>query len=114
MTTATTTATVLGSLRMPPSTSSDNSHTFHVTRGKTIPVLNIVPRADWVNVKKMGAKGDGKTDDTAAIQRAIDTLVDTPYGCNMPGACSNATKTLYFPPGTWVVEEPCGTVILAG
>jgi len=46
-----------------------------------------------------GAVGDGQTDDTAAIQRAIDA---TPFG----GIC-------FFPPGTYLVSG-AGTSILTG
>lgn len=40
------------------------------------------PMSAWVNVRTLGVKGDGGTDDTAAIQRAIDTH-----------------RVLYFPSG---------------
>jgi sugar lactone lactonase YvrE len=46
------------------------------------------PTADWVNVNTLGIKGDGTTDDTAAIQRAID-----------------ANRVLYFPSGHYVVTD---------
>ena len=43
-----------------------------------------------VNVKKFGARGNGKTDDTAAIERAIDAAP--------PGSI------LCFPPGTYLTD----------
>lgn len=44
--------------------------------------------ADWVNVRTLGVKGDGTTDDTAAIQAAIA-----------------AHRVLYFPSGHYVVRD---------
>jgi sugar lactone lactonase YvrE len=46
------------------------------------------PAEDWVNVHTLGVKGDGATDDTAAIQKAIDTH-----------------RVLYFPGGHYVVRD---------
>ncbi|KAI0129129.1 pectate lyase superfamily protein-domain-containing protein [Xylariales sp. AK1849] len=54
------------------------------------------------NVKDYGAKGDGQTDDTAAINRAISDG----NRC-APGSCASSTTTpalVYFPSGTYVVS----------
>ncbi|KAJ5937656.1 hypothetical protein N7454_003998 [Penicillium verhagenii] len=55
------------------------------------------------NVKDFGAKGDGSTDDTAAINKAISS------GDRCGKGCDSSTTTpaiVYFPPGTYVVSKP--------
>ena len=47
----------------------------------------------WENVKHHGATGDGVTDDTAAIQAALDAI-DVAGG-----------GTIFFPPGTYLVSS---------
>lgn len=54
----------------------------------------------WASVKDFGAKGDGSTDDTAAINRALQQLY-----CVAPSVASR--RSLFFPAGTYVVS---GTV----
>lgn len=49
---------------------------------------------DVVSVKKLGAIGNGKTNDSAAIQSAIDQL-------NQRGG-----GVLYFPKGTYIISSP--------
>jgi hypothetical protein len=52
-----------------------------------------------VDVTAYGAKGDGVTDDTAAITAAITAVCST-YGHNLGGG------TIFFPPGVYVVSQP--------
>lgn len=55
------------------------------------------------NVKDFGARGDGITDDTAAIQRAV---IDG-NRCG-PSACESSTNTpaiVYFPEGTYLISK---------
>lgn len=60
----------------------------------SVPVVgpNIIralpPTAEWVNVRTIGVKGDGKSDDTAALTAAID-----------------AHRVLYFPSGFYHVSD---------
>ena len=50
------------------------------------------PFPSWANVKtEFGAVGDGKTDDTAAIQRALDSVKVN----------ASPKKVLYFPAGRY-------------
>jgi glucan 1,3-beta-glucosidase len=56
------------------------------------------------NVKDYGAKGDGVTDDTAAINAAISA-----GGRCAPGSCASSTTTpalVYFPAGTYIISTP--------
>jgi len=60
----------------------------------SIPALNWTQRSDWLNVKKdisPAAVGDGKADDTAALQAGFDQMRDG--------------SVLYLPPGTYRVTK---------
>ncbi len=51
-------------------------------------IRELPPAADWVNIRSLGVKGDGATDDTAAIQKAIDEHL-----------------VLYIPSGRYMVRD---------
>lgn len=74
---------------------------------ETIPQLGESPFAPagykvWRNVKDYGAKGDGVTDDTAAIQKAISDGNRCGAGCS---SSSIYPATVYFPSGTYLVSS---------
>jgi len=46
------------------------------------------PTTEWTNVRTLGVAGDGKTDDTAAIQKAVE-----------------GNRVLYFPSGQYLVKD---------
>ncbi|HVW06817.1 MAG TPA: glycosyl hydrolase family 28-related protein [Vicinamibacterales bacterium] len=53
------------------------------------PAIRALPAtSEWVSLRTLGVTGDGKTDDTAAIQHAIDT-----------------TRVLYVPAGRYIVHD---------
>ena len=51
-------------------------------------IRSLPPSSEWVNVRTLGVKGDGTTDDTATLQQAIDTH-----------------RVLYLPGGHYVVRD---------
>lgn len=59
-----------------------------------IPRLTVNKLSDTISVKDFGAKGDGITDDTAAIQAAL----------NYASTTLNNMGTVYFPAGTYNVS----------
>jgi len=52
----------------------------------------------WASVKDFGATGDGITDDTAAINRALDQLY-----CQQSN--TQVRRSLFFPAGTYIVTD---------
>jgi hypothetical protein len=51
-------------------------------------IRQLPPMSDWVNVRTIGVKGDGQTDDTEAIRKAVEMY-----------------RVLYFPTGYYVVRD---------
>jgi hypothetical protein len=53
---------------------------------------------DFASVKDFGAKGDGTTDDTAAINRALYELFSRQVSAEI-------RRSLYFPAGTYIISD---------
>jgi hypothetical protein len=58
--------------------------------GVTLKLQNIITQGPYKDVKAFGAVGDGITDDSAAIQAAVDSL-------------ATGAGTVFFPPGTYLI-----------
>ncbi|KAJ5872831.1 uncharacterized protein N7529_005184 [Penicillium soppii] len=75
----------------------------NVDRQGTVPFVKSADYKIFRNVMDYGATGDGSTDDTAAINKAISS------GGRCGKGCDSSTTTpaiVYFPPGTYVVSKP--------
>ena len=57
---------------------------------------------DIVNIRDFGAVGDNSTDDTDAINRAIQQV----YKSTVSPTESRARRTIYFPGGTYLISNP--------
>ncbi|CAI7581755.1 unnamed protein product [Penicillium pancosmium] len=57
----------------------------------------------WRNVKDYGAKGDGVTDDTAAINKVISDGGRCGVNC---GSSTIYPTVVFFPPGNYLVSSP--------
>jgi hypothetical protein len=72
---------------------------------KTLPddfisdIPDLPAMATWVNIKSLGAKGDGLTDDTRAIQAAIDQYPNL----YVPQGSYRISETLKFKPSTVMI-----------
>lgn len=73
------------------------------------------PETKVFNVRDFGAKGDGHTDDTAAIQAAVNAFTKDStrwglrvrrYGQSFGGVGTGAYSQVVFPPGTYRVSSP--------
>src|SRR5690348_16243029 len=56
-------------------------------------VDDLITKGPWTDVRAFGAVGDGKADDTVAIQQAIDHTAMTTQGI------------VFFPPGAYKITE---------
>lgn len=66
--------------------------------GDDIPAIARTERSDWINVKTdvvPQALGDGANDDTAALQKALDGIGESP----------GTTKVVYLPPGKYRITR---------
>jgi Pectate lyase superfamily protein len=89
--------------------------------GLTVPILNgfpkpiyfensrkqyeNVPASQFISVKKNGAKGDGVSDDTAALQSIINRYAGSSNILYFNSGSYVVTNTIYIPGGTKIVGE---------
>jgi len=68
------------------------------------------PFRSWADIKKrFGAHGDGRSDDTRALQEALDNIGNVPNAANDMG--KNIYSVIYLPAGTYCISS---TLVLRG
>jgi glucan 1,3-beta-glucosidase len=81
---------------------------------KSKPQYETVSSSDVVSVRSSGAKGDGTTDDTAAIQSALNSAASAGKVVFFDFGLYVVTDTIYIPPGSKVVGESYATILASG
>lgn len=76
---------------------ASGSSTNHIATAGGVK-LNVLPGLSGYSVMAFGAKGDGVTDDSAAIQKAFDTAKPTAVP-----SFPNNSGTFFFPKGTYII-----------
>ena len=74
-----------------------------IQRQGTVPFQGDTGYKIYRNVKDYGAKGDGSTDDTAAINAAVTDGARCGQGCD---STTTTPALVYFPSGTYIVSAP--------
>ncbi|EAQ91543.1 hypothetical protein CHGG_03478 [Chaetomium globosum CBS 148.51] len=82
-----------------------------ITRSK--PQYENVPAGDFISIKKAGAKGDGVTDDSDAIQKVFDTL-DSSKVIFFDHGAYLVTKTIRVPKEARIVGEVLPMILAGG
>lgn len=97
-----------GTGSLPPTGLSESCAPYWLESIKHQGVASFNPNPDnytvFRNVKDFGARGDGVTDDTAAIQRAVTQG----NRCGPDNECVSSTTTpavVYFPQGTYLISS---------
>lgn len=95
-----------------PSALLASGSTRYYTKSK--PQYAASPVASFVSVRTSGAKGDGSTDDTTAIQSALTSAAAAGKILFFDQGTYKVTRTLYVPPGSRIVGEAYSVIMASG
>jgi glucan 1,3-beta-glucosidase len=84
----------------------------YYTRSK--PQYENLPASAFISLRSSGARGDGAADDTAALQRAIDTAVGQGKVLFIDYGLYRVTNTIRIPPGAKIVGESFPVILSSG
>jgi glucan 1,3-beta-glucosidase len=101
-----------GSYTPPTRPASLLSGNVYYSRSK--PQYNDLPADSFQSVRTAGAVGDGKTDDTNNLQRAINSASAAGKVVYFDSGTYKITYTLFIPPGTRLVGEAYPIIMSSG
>ncbi|KAL1962166.1 hypothetical protein VTN77DRAFT_512 [Rasamsonia byssochlamydoides] len=81
---------------------------------KSKPQYAASPTASIVSIRSAGAKGDGSTDDTSAIQSAITSAASSGKIVFFDYGIYKVSNTIYIPPGSKIVGESYPVILASG
>lgn len=81
---------------------------------KTKPQYGDVPVENFISARTSGARGDGTTDDTTALQNAINSAASGGKILFLDGGVYKVTNTLNIPPGTKIAGEAYPVIMASG
>jgi glucan 1,3-beta-glucosidase len=84
----------------------------YYTRSK--PQYETVPASNFMSVRSAGAKGNGVTDDTTALQNAINSATSAGQIVYFDAGTYLVTSTLTVPPGAKIVGEAYAVIMSSG
>lgn len=95
----------------PKSLLADNSQRYYT---KAKPQYENLPVSSFASVRAAGAKGDGSTDDTSALQSVLDSAARDHKVVFFDQGVYKVTRTLSFPPGSRIVGEALPVIMASG
>lgn len=81
---------------------------------KTKPQYEASPVSSFLSIRSAGATGDGSTDDTSAVQSALDSAARSGKILFFDQGAYKVTDTLYIPPGSRIVGEVFPVIMATG
>ncbi|KAL9616659.1 MAG: hypothetical protein Q9160_008482 [Pyrenula sp. 1 TL-2023] len=70
--------------------------------------------SSFLSIRSAGARGDGSTDDTTAIQNAITSAASSGQIVFFDHGTYKVTRTIYIPPGSRIVGETYPVIVASG
>lgn len=104
--------TTQGSFAAPTRPASLLVGTKYYERSK--PQYNSLPVTSFASVRSGGAKGDGVTDDTTALQNTITTAAAAGQVVFVDAGTYKVTKTIFIPKGSKIVGETYSVIMSSG